>query len=478
MNAYTKSQGDDKKSHYVPPANFIALQNFLDTASRKHTEEFGKFYIDDPTTVGFSLWFNPSSPLFNTNSELGESAFNYLIYSGETVRAEKLFKFITLFQELTQKHPHFFLTLSGLGNIYEFTPGESVHEKELTITTNESMDFRIASLVELYVQATYDIEYRRRVVPINLTEFKMKVVISEIRSFKSFLGLAAGGVDANGFRELNDSLGFYKIDMERCRFDFSESNPFLETINNSQPEIAENVFKIISGNTHFHHNKVDVFDVIDVAAATNIPTAPNTKDIVKQSRLKKLGDDIKNKAISTITDGMDVIKDEFDRKKEQVLTDYNPVNLAGQLINRYFTSVIDSKFKQAVLGNVFFTDQIPSGASVVDDLVNGRSPNIGGVLEGRTGDAKSMMRDAILGYDSIPNQGQNSIDVEAERERILGLDDLDKGQQINKRDALFRALTEIFDNADKLEPQQIETILEHFTKANLGNVFTGGNNID
>ena len=482
MDAFTKHQSTDKKSEYIPPANFTVLENFLDTASKKHTEEFGKFYLDDPTTIGFSLMFYWSSPLFNMDIGLGESAYHYLLYSGETVRAEKLKRFISQLFSLSQNHPHFFLTLSGLGNIYEFLPGESVHEKELTIETNESMDLRIASIVENYVHATYDARYRRRTVPINLTEFKMKIVLSEIRSFRSFVGNLVNGTYVDGnFKELNRDLGIYDIDFERCTFDFSESNPFLDTINNSQPEIAENSFKIITGNTHFDHNKIDVFDVLYKDNTIQRPKNPDVTQPFnkKQSRLNKLGNDLKGQVRSTVTDGIDIVKDEFDRKKEQILTDYNPINVAGQMINRYFTDVIDSKFKQAVLGNVYFTEQIPSGAGLADDIINGRSPNIAGIAEGRLGDPKGLMREAILGYDSLnPRSEQDDVTDNNLREEALNSDDISKRSQISKKDALFRTLTEVFDNADKLTTQEIETILEYFAKSNLGNVFTNGNNID
>ena len=478
MADFNKSQSTNKKANYIHPDNFLALKRFMDNAAMKHTEAFGKYYLDDPTTVGFSLWFDPTSPLFTTDADK-ESAINYLIYSGEEVRAKKLYRFVQQFKILAERYPHFFLTLSGLGNIYDFPAGRSTHEKTLTISTNESMDLRIASLIDNYVHATYDVEYRRRTVPINLTEFKMRVVISEIRSFRSFLGKNAEGVDAEGFQELNKNLGVYMIDFNRCVFDFAESNPFLETINNDQPEIAENSFRIVTGDMNFNNNKVDVFDMFAKPQTLTDKSAVDMQGKEYNSRISKLAEGVKSQVISTVTDSINTIKNEVSIKKDQLLADYNLGNVGGQLVNEYFTKVIDGKFKQATLGNVFFTGEIPSGANVVSDLLSGIKPDVTKILEGRVGDPQEMMSDAILDQNHIKTRDQISeADKEVNLNNVFDSDNISNSKQDNKQQALFRTLTEVFTNADKLESTEIETILEFFTKSNLGNIFTNGNNLD
>lgn len=487
MTEFDRGQKSDQVPEHIKSSNFLALKRFLDASAVKHSDTFGKFYLDDPTTMGFSLWFDPSSPLFNTDANNGESAYQYLVNRGETVRANKLNRFIAQMLMLAVDYPHFFLSLSGLGNIYEFPSGKSTRERTLTVTTNESMDLRMASIIDNYVQATYDIDFGRRAVPLNLTEFKMKIFISEIRSFQTFVGNQVNGVYKGNFKELNDSLGIFIVNFKRCTFNFSASNPFLDTINNSQQEIASNVFSIDAGDMNLNNNKVDVFDIVqarnsDGTAVSPIPTNVNTYNDRTDTLAGGLnkgnvaGGELKDRAVglgdsfkSTITENTDNLKNELSDKLDKTLTEYNPLNIAEKMATKYFTDVIDSKFKRLSLGNVFYPDggAVGSALNLAGNLIDEVLPEVGAALD--------KLENVILGGDA--SLGEIPKNVNNMQDEVFNIDNVSAKDLVPKQDALFKTLTEVFDNAENLTPQQIDTVLEFFAKSNLGNVFNSGGNI-
>jgi hypothetical protein len=164
---------------------------------------------DDPTIFGFSLIFykDERSPLLNESSR-GDNAYNYLLSIGEKSAAESLKRFREKLSLITNDYPYYFQKLSGLGNIYKFEPKNSLEERTLTIETLESIDLKISSLIEDYIEASWDFEYRRELLPPNMKEFDMSVLVYEVRNIKTFIQNA----NNNGgfFKDVNEHLGLFE----------------------------------------------------------------------------------------------------------------------------------------------------------------------------------------------------------------------------------------------------------------------------
>ena len=74
------------------------LHRFLMSSIQEKLNRNTNTDFDDPTSIGFSIVFDTSSPLFNL-SDTGESAFAYLLAIGENDRAAKLKKSIEIFMQ-------------------------------------------------------------------------------------------------------------------------------------------------------------------------------------------------------------------------------------------------------------------------------------------------------------------------------------------------------------------------------------------
>jgi hypothetical protein len=95
------------------------IRNFLTNHVLNSDTPIGRKYIEDPTVMGFNLFFDFDfqSPLLNVTSE-GENAYNYLLAIGEPERAAKLRDFRDRLQHLISVTPYFFKKVSGLSSIY------------------------------------------------------------------------------------------------------------------------------------------------------------------------------------------------------------------------------------------------------------------------------------------------------------------------------------------------------------------------
>ncbi len=222
------------------------LRTFLESVITEKSSD-NRGHIDDPTTIGFSLFFDfegPDSPLFNESSG-GESAIRYLKSIGETERADKLKRFKSNVQTLVQEYPYFFRTLNGLESISKAWKGRGFKEDVfLKIKTHESIDLRIGTIIEDYKAISFDINFIRDMLPDNLRWFKIYVILSEIRSFRTFAETVTvtsnTQTDEFGMVSLNEHLNAYIYKFYNCEFDFSESNGWFSELSMEKPESVGN----------------------------------------------------------------------------------------------------------------------------------------------------------------------------------------------------------------------------------------------
>jgi hypothetical protein len=351
-----------------------------------------RIVADDPTSMGFNLLIDvdsPFNPLFNEDPNY-DSAINYLVSINEPERANMLRDFKNRIRELINKYAYYLQTLSGLDSIYDTKPGfaKRMEERELVFETLESIDTKIAILVDRYQYACYDYEYNRQMVPINLTEFECVVLVSEIRKIRAYVNLlySTGSETSQDrkFKLINDDISCFVFRFTRCRFDFTESNPFLGTISNAELEVATNTFKIIpgflreqhkmgfldiinGGNTQYSRDRANIsnrfYTVFNINKEDQIFTEPSATpssssgdgtavkvaSILGKKETPKLGAYIieELKKTDTYAYGESIVKAEADRIKKYSL---NPSNILRFAI-RTAVDFIDNQAKALLLRN-------------------------------------------------------------------------------------------------------------------------------
>jgi len=241
----------------------------------------------DPTYLGFQIKIVDSANatadydslphgLFTSKPiENPYSCYNYLMNRGETKRAGYILEFETMFRDLVNKYPWYFVKVSGLAESWKIDTKNNFRgkEKKIVIDTLESIDMRMTMILDLYRKAVYDTAYMRWAVPDNMRYFKMEIIISEVRPMK--IGTAGylnsiypGGifVDGTNFEEtlprsVNDDPGvglydstapwspstFIRFQYEECELDvFNEAPTFLENVGSSPETPAANKITIIT----------------------------------------------------------------------------------------------------------------------------------------------------------------------------------------------------------------------------------------
>jgi len=231
--------------------------------------------IDDPTVMGFNLLIDVDdqfNPLFNEDPNY-ESAINYLDAIGEPERANMLRDFKIRIRNLVTTHAYYLQSLSGLDNIYDTKPGfgKRMAERELVIETLESIDMKISTLVDRYQYAFWDYNYNRQMIPENLAEFECVILVSEIRKIRAYANLLYSNVTESSsrrqFRLVNNDISCFVFRFSKCKFDFTDSNPYLATVSNAQLENATNTFKIIPGFLRDQH-KFGFLDIVNGSSSS------------------------------------------------------------------------------------------------------------------------------------------------------------------------------------------------------------------
>lgn len=100
--------------------------------------------------------------------------------------------FIEGMKKLTMEYPYVMQTVSGLDEAYKKyfvlkDPYMGSGDDKITISCYESLDLRVSSMFNKYLNAAYDRQYRRERVPINLRRFNCSIFVHDIRNFRHSL---------------------------------------------------------------------------------------------------------------------------------------------------------------------------------------------------------------------------------------------------------------------------------------------------
>lgn len=342
--------------------------NWIGNESGKKVENAGTrgcgWLAEDPTVLGFQLKFSEQDPLFYLRNQKEEdgipSAAEYLLRLGQEDRYNLLRRFQKKIKYLFQTRDYYMQRLSGLGNIYEHREGVSYIEREIKIDTLESIDLFVSSIVDDYNKATYDYDNMKSVIPVNLLYFDLVIVVNEIRQFKTFLqGLQGDDLtldyDQDQMSYLNRHLGCFVMKFSDCLFDFTESNGYLNSLDNTAPNPIANSFKIKLGKLDFSEYDLEPFSELtnlhyeqgtleipyDKATLGNLKRFTREQVQKKKSFLGKLfsGDwkgvmeDAKKEGIKIGREYVEIM----DRKIQNTvgLAESKVLNAAGQIIQKW-----------------------------------------------------------------------------------------------------------------------------------------------
>lgn len=211
---------------------------------------------NDPTYLGFFMFFQPNSPLLNMSNAPG-SAYYYLNKVGEKVRVKYLESFAEILKDINLNMPWYWQSIAGLENAWKWKdmkePYRGGDDAKITITTLESIDLKIAQLLELYRMVVYDRMYRREILPRNLRKFTLWIWVQEIRKFQldQYLSNGKQNLDKKSIdtaKTVNENSPWILFQLDQCEFSTDASNPFLQTLSFSEPAPASNAVTIMYEN--------------------------------------------------------------------------------------------------------------------------------------------------------------------------------------------------------------------------------------
>ena len=376
--------------------------NLLDTPSHKYFKilfYFGEKASDDGLSTGLlaPTWeaFNGTN---NTDYYNYTSAWAYLKANAEDERANKLEQFVTLLSNISTFSPWYFTSIGGLDAALTRSPAELGADKfeietnrKLTITClPDAADNRLSTLLELYREITWNWHQKKEVIPANLRKFDMAVYIFESPIFNWHTDNDALDADKSSMRSSYKMIEFHdcEINYNSIKSGWSElSNQtgatptytieigYSDCYDISYNELlVKYLGDIIESDTyqaividHTNMNRESVAKLAQVSPPPSIQEKalsdikPSSDGLKMASNISndtpKSYEDVKKKTTKTYHLGNleDANNHNGELAKREVRTEYKPgflSNAVGQLIGSA-TKSIKSKFKKAVLGNLY-----------------------------------------------------------------------------------------------------------------------------
>lgn len=363
----------------------------------------GNFYSDMDFFYGSKQGI-PTRDQGNYNINGGGVAYygaQEYLFQRSKKRQEMLEAFKKGLSFVNEKCPYYFQSVSGLDQLLKVDiknlhkpGGKPQRMGTLTIDCLESIDMRMFSLSELYRKAIYDYTYHRTMVPENLRKFRMWLVVTEIRNIQlkndindvlnpfsiPSVANAANFLDSfnsqTGFlnntqgilqkstggqgSEYQDKFGSYTMgpyafiyQFDQCEFDFDDSYPYSQSIDNKGGTAVSSKFKIHVGR------------VKDYKLQFNL-----LSDVLKKD------DNIKSMVLSDVWGSPTKDYNDYDYDGTQGVssldfsTDPNPSEYFAQLASNFITNTVADLKNQgvsilqgALLGNIYGMGGINIGAS-------------------------------------------------------------------------------------------------------------------
>lgn len=144
-----------------------------------------KVYFNFKTDYGLlgSLLDDCDVPVKSVNTAVGflKNCASQYSYSKIKDRITALYKFGNVLKHISLETPWFFKGISGLGEIpYPYTNDFQKERKINIICSEEAVDMRIGTLIDLYKYACFDTINCKELVPKNLRKFEMSIIIMHV----------------------------------------------------------------------------------------------------------------------------------------------------------------------------------------------------------------------------------------------------------------------------------------------------------
>lgn len=305
------------------PNSYDMAKTFVQTSSSAAGGGNGVTSLDDPTYLGFNIYFDRMSPLFEGALEgspaipasddpfalegggagevgshpSGESAVGYLNNLGEVTRATYLKAFCQGLKEIESKRSYYFQTIEGLQEAFSktvnMTPyGGSADGEGITVGLLEAIDLKMSALFNLYKAACYDVKYRRNLIPVNLMYFTVRVEVVEIRKFKQVRNFINALNPLSPEPELskfvNENFSKITFRFDECEWDASASGQVFANVTNVQDS-----GNIAISSMKWSYGRVEIesqFAGYDSALVDTAPKQPKTYGDLAKGAGKKLLD--------------------------------------------------------------------------------------------------------------------------------------------------------------------------------------------
>lgn len=239
-----------------------------------------KYFAEDPLMVVFSLFFEFTSPILNPVDGIGESAERYFRQIGDDKRADKCIDFRSRLMHLMTDTPYLMKNVVGLSDIYDYTSQKIYNDREVTIETYETLDFRIAKLAELYTDMVWDFDNQRRVLPDNFEWINYHVIVNDIRELAMFVNNNSG---EKSMINITPYLDSFVISFRNAKLSFAKSNVFLSNIDNENPTVNGNSFRLIGGKMSKKKNRILLTNEEKNSTITDMSAKADLKAVEKSS---------------------------------------------------------------------------------------------------------------------------------------------------------------------------------------------------
>lgn len=211
--------------------------------SQELSRSNSRAYFNDPTVTGFKMFFHFSSTHGLLADEIyPNSAAKFLKDVGDEYRYDLLNVFKSRLSELNTEQPWVFHTIEGLREIYT-NPWDSVSyfsdKNKLTISTFETIDYKVATLNRLWRAIYWDSNRGVMVLPENLREFSMSIYLLDMRVFSSNFKFLRT-YETKSIASVTHQL----VELGNCQFMSESGGTFFDTVTNMSVQETFNSFVI------------------------------------------------------------------------------------------------------------------------------------------------------------------------------------------------------------------------------------------
>lgn len=406
---------------------------------------------EDPTYLSFVLLFH-----FNDHPDVGHSPLldgKAERYLRDVVRddvgeqlGDNLKNFVRVLRKVNVEMPWFWQSLKGLDaalNYGDMTePWRGAEKPVLEITClEENMELTAIGLMDLYKRACFDFERYVEVVPRNLREFSLDVIVSEIRVFQKDtnsrnLGLtdnedsvfnnssnsAGGTVTEEHQNYVNkdftsaDVTPFIRLRFTHCEFDYNSIADYFGELTKN-PELAKPVLKINWGTCRQIDQKLGA-NLFNEKVNADKPINKRIEDAQKIGRIdngagqttgQKYLDAIRGRTIGKVESVLADTKDAVTAQANSIANSFANPDQPG-LVKNLLDKGIEDLTGSLLLGNVhglggtindistaIKTGSLNAVGNLVGNLVGNNNRGEGGADVGGLGNV------GLDGSDSTPD---------------------------------------------------------------------------